>query len=108
MLPLVESIKELAECQRELVLDRREDRRHELEIEQQRRVSERSAQSLDRRFRRQAELSDLARKYRKLNAELDPNDRTSQRLSEFHLNEGREIEEEIRLLDRGSDNNSWH
>ena len=106
LLPLVESIKELAECQRELVLDRREDRRHELEIEQQRRVSERCAQSSDRRFRRRAELSDLARKYRKLNAELDPNDRTSQRLSEFYLNEGREIEEEIRLLDRGSDNNS--
>jgi hypothetical protein len=101
--PLVESIKELAECQRELVFDRREDRRHELEIEQQRRSSERSAQSSDRRFRRRAELSDLARKYRKLNAEL-PNDQTSRRLSEFYLNEGRQIEEEIRLLDRNDDN----
>jgi hypothetical protein len=103
----VESIKELAECQRELVFDRREDRRHELEIQQQRRVSERSAQSSDRRFWRWAELSDLAREYRKLNAELDPNDHTSKPLSEFYVNEGRDIEEETRLLDR-SDNNSWH
>jgi hypothetical protein len=62
---------ELAECQRELVFDRRKDRRHELEIEQQRRLSERSEQSSDRRFRRRAELSDLARKYQKLSAELD-------------------------------------
>ncbi len=45
----MESIKELAECQREQVFDRREDWRHELEIEQQQRVSKRSAQSSDRR-----------------------------------------------------------
>jgi hypothetical protein len=103
----MESIKDLAECQREQVFDRREDRRHELEIEQQRRVSKRSAQSSDRRLERRAELSDIAKKYQKLSAELDPNDHASKRLSEFNVSEGCEIEEEIRLLDR-SDDNSWH
>ena len=101
---LVESIKELAECQRELGSDRRTaDRRYELEIEQQQQFSERSAQSSDRRFRRRAELSDVARKYRKLNAKLYPNEHASKQLSEIYVNEGREIEEENR-----TDNNSWH
>ena len=41
-------------------------------------------------------LSDLARKYRKLNAELDPTtDAKSARLLEFYINEGQIIEDEI-------------
>ena len=35
-----------------------------------------------------------------MNAELDPNDARSARLSEFYINEGRIIEEEIRQLEQ--------
>ena len=42
---------------------------------------------------------DLSRKYRKLNAELNPNDGNSKRLSEFYMEEGRMLEDEIRQLD---------
>jgi uncharacterized protein YlxW (UPF0749 family) len=55
--------------------------------------------SRERKFRRRAELSDLARKYRKLNAELDPTNENSARLSEFYISEGRLIDDEMRDLD---------
>ncbi len=82
-MPLVESIKELAECQRQVVLDRAEDRHHERQLEDQRQESIGAERCRERAFRRRAELANLARKYRKLNAELDPNDERSKRLSEF-------------------------
>jgi vacuolar-type H+-ATPase subunit I/STV1 len=44
-------------------------------------------------------LTDLARKYRKLNAELDPTDARSSRLSEFYKAETRDIDQEILQLD---------
>jgi hypothetical protein len=44
-------------------------------------------------------LSDLARKYRKLNAELDPTNENSARLSEFYVSEGRLLDDEMRALD---------
>ena len=99
LLPLLQSIKELAECQRQLVFDRGEDRRHEQELGQQREISRTREQSRERIFRRRAELSDLARKYRKLNAELDPTDENSARLSEFYIYEGCLLDDEIRDLD---------
>ena len=100
--PLVESIKELAECQRQMVFDRVEDRNHERQLEEQRQQSEGSERSRECAFRRRAELVDLARKYRKLNAELDPNDENTRRLSAFYFEEGRLLEEEIRQLDEST------
>jgi hypothetical protein len=97
--PLVQSIQELAECQRQLVVDRSDDRRHERHLQQRRNESTERGLWRERHFRRKAELSDLARKYRKLNAELDPNDERSARLSEFYVNEGRLIEDDIRQLE---------
>jgi hypothetical protein len=97
--PLVQSIQDLAECQRQLVIDRSEDRRHERDLQQQKQESTERGNCQERIFRRKAELSDLARKYRRLNAELDLNDERSPRLSEFYINEGRHLEHEIRQLD---------
>ena len=91
--PLVESIKDFVDSVNQV-------RHRGSEIEEHRRVSDMRAQSADRRFQRRAELSDLARKYRRLNAELDPNaDQKSKRLSEFYISEGLEIEKEICFLD---------
>ena len=50
LLPLVQSIKELAECQRQLVFDCGEDRRHEQELGQQREISRTREQSCERIF----------------------------------------------------------
>ena len=97
--PLVQSIQDLAECQRQLVSDRSEDRRHERDLQHQKQESTERGLCQECIFRRKAELSDLARKYRKLNAELDPNDGRTPRLSEFYMNEGRLLEEEICQLD---------
>jgi hypothetical protein len=99
VLPLVQSIKDLAECQRQLVFDRGEERRHEQELDQQREIARTREQSQERIFRRRAELSDQARKYRRLNAELDLTDGKSARLSEFYTNEVRLINDEIQDLE---------
>ena len=99
--PLVQSIQELAQCQRQLVVDRSDDRRHERRLQQRAHESTERGLLRERRFRWKAELSDLARKYRKLNAELDPStDERSAWLSEFYINEGRIIEDEIRQLEQ--------
>lgn len=103
LLPLVQSIKELAECQRQLVFDRGEERRHEQELDQLRETSRTRELCRDRVFRRRAELLDLARKCCKSNADLDPTDENSTRLSEFNIREGCLLEEEIRaVLDSSS------
>jgi hypothetical protein len=103
-LPLAQSIKDLAESQRQLVLDRAEDRSHERQLEEQRRQSDRSEQCSKRVFDRRSELNDLARQYRRLNAELDPSDTSSQRLSDFYVSEGCLLQEEIDRLDNNNDN----
>lgn len=56
-------------------------------------------------FRRKAKLVDLARKYRRVNAELllDLNDERTLRLPEIYCNEGCPLEEEIRQLARSTD-----
>jgi hypothetical protein len=91
----------LAQCQRQLVVDRSDDRRHERRLQQRAHESTERGLLRERRFRWKAELSDLARKYRKLNAELDPStDERSARLSEYYINEGRIIEDEIRQLEQ--------
>ena len=92
--PIVESIKELAECQRQMVFDRVEDRNHEQQLDEQRQQSEGAEQSCERAFCRPTELVDLARKYRKLNAELNPNDENTRRLLEFYTDKGRLLEDD--------------
>jgi hypothetical protein len=42
---------------------------------------------------------DQARQYRRLNAELNPSDASSKRLSNFYLNECQLLQEEIDALD---------
>ena len=88
LMPLVESIKELAEAQQQMIVDQAEDLMHETQLEEQRQISQSNERSRERAFRRRAELMDLSRKYRKLNAELNPNDENSKRLSEFYMEEG--------------------
>ena len=99
LIPLVDSIKELAECQRQMIFERVEDRNHERHLEEQRQQSDGAERTRERAFRRQAELLDLARKYRKLNAELNPIDENYRRLSEFYAEEGCLLEDEIQQLD---------
>ena len=104
--PLIESVRDLAECQRQMRIDRERDRTHERELEAKRLRSEQEEQSRKRHFQRRTELLDLARKYRRMNAELDMSDERSKRLSEFYVNEGRLLEEELRLLDEEDSNDT--
>jgi hypothetical protein len=104
LVPLAQSIKDLAESQRQLVLDRAEDCSRERQLEEQSRQSERSEQCRKRVFDRRSELNDLARQYRRLNAGLDPSDTNSQRLSDFYVSEGCLLQEEIDRLDNNNDN----
>jgi hypothetical protein len=104
IIPLVQSIKDLAECQRQLVFDHAEERRHKRPIDVLRQQVETEERQRERCFRRKAELSDLARKYRKLNAELDPNDANSKRLSDFYVAETNEIVRELQELDTNNTN----
>ena len=82
-----------------MVFDRVEDRNHERQLEEQRQQSEGAERSRERAFRRRAELLDLTRKYRNLNAELNPNDKKSRRHSELYDKEGRLLEVKIWQLD---------
>ena len=43
---------------------------------------------------------DLARRYRKLNAKLNPIDEHNRRLSELYTEEGRQLEDNIQELER--------
>lgn len=99
---LAQSIRDLTECQRQLAFDqaeeRRQERRQKQERDERRHQEETQERQLERCFRRKAELSDLARKYRKLNAELDPNNANSQRLSDFYVAETNEIVRELQEL----------
>ncbi len=99
LLPLVQSIRELADCQRQFMNDRDEDRNHEQRMNQVTQSMTMREQCRERVFRRKAELTDAARSYRKLNAELDPNNEQSSRLSVFYIIECRMIEDEIRSLE---------
>jgi hypothetical protein len=101
--PLIESIKDLAEVQKQvalnqaeerkqLVLNLAEERRQNREgeerryiIEQEKRREEMEMEQIKRRrdmaFQRSSDLQDSARKYRTLIAELDPGNSNYQRLS---------------------------
>ena len=81
--PLVEAIRDFAKD---------EDRRQ---------VALLKSQSDDRVFQRRAQLVDEARKYRRLMAELDPNDPRSSNLSDFYAKETLEIEAEISEIEQG-------
>ena len=99
LFPLVQSIKDLADCQKQLAFDQAEERRSERHLDFQRHQMETQDRQRERCFRRRAELNDLARKYRKLNAELNPNDENSQRLSDFYIAETNDIARELQELD---------
>jgi hypothetical protein len=98
--PLVLPIQELAGCQRQLVVVRSDNRRQERHLQQRTNESTERGLWRERHFHRKAELSDLARKCRKLNLELDPNAEQSARLSEFYVHEGRLSQCEIRQLEK--------
>ena len=59
MRPLSQSILELADSQRQSILDQSEHRQHEQQLAMQLDKSTKTEQARDRIFRRQAELSDL-------------------------------------------------
>jgi hypothetical protein len=63
LIPLVNSRKELAECQRQMILERVENRNHERHFEVHRQQSDGAERSRERAFRQRAELLDLACKY---------------------------------------------
>ncbi|KAI2501606.1 hypothetical protein MHU86_2081 [Fragilaria crotonensis] len=100
---IMESLQDIAKGNEQLRIDREQDRLHERQLEEQRIESDRNEQRRHRVFQRRAELLDLGRKYRKLNAELDMSNERSQRLSEFYSNECRLVEDELcQLLDDNS------
>ncbi len=113
--PLVHSIKDLADCQRDMLNARSEDQQHDRELEEQRLCFKREVQeqrirsevtkNRKRTFERRVELLDLARKYRRLNAELgNASDESCRRMSEFYIKEGHFIEDEIRQLECNDSN----
>jgi hypothetical protein len=85
------------------VEQREHDRIHEERMESRREHSERAAERRKRKFQRRAELLDQARQYRRLNAELDPLDINSERLSKFYDNECRVLQQEIDELDNNNE-----
>ncbi len=98
LLSLAESLRESADCQRQMVTQRAVDRDHEQRMEERRQHSEAISESCERTFERQAELVDQAHQYRRLNAELNPSDDNSKRLSNFYFNECQLLQEEIDAL----------
>ena len=98
----MELVRDLAEPQRQMRIDRERDRVRERDMEEKRRHSERREAFRNRLFQRQTKLVDLTQKYRKLNAELDMRDEKSRQLSEFYVNEGHLLEELCQLLDEES------
>ena len=56
----MDSIKELADAQRQMLVDRAEDRIHEMQLEEQQHQSDELERSRERIFRRRAELMDQA------------------------------------------------
>ena len=89
-------MKSIVKTNEELRTDRERKRNHDRRLEKERYVSERQENCRARIFQRRSELIDMARKYRKLNAEL--NDDRSRQLSEFYVNESCRVEDELRQL----------
>jgi hypothetical protein len=115
--PLVNSIKDLADCQRDMLNARSEDRNLERALEEQRLRSEREVEEhricsevtencRKRTFERRVELQDLGHQYRRLNAELgNASDEHSQQMSEFYTKEGKLLQAKIRQLECIDSNN---
>jgi len=106
--PLAKSLHDLANSHVQLAMQREEDRVHEQRMEDQRRQSEASAECCKRSFERRSQLLDQARQYRRLNAELNPNDENSKRLSNFYLEECEILQKEIDALDDNNNNSSTY
>jgi hypothetical protein len=115
--PLAQSITYLADCQRQMLDNRAQDRQHEKEVEDERirsqiqleedrRRAEAIENSRKRKFERRTHLLDVAREYRRLTAELrDEDGPSSRRKAEFYRTEGLIVEEEIRQLEQEDINN---
>jgi hypothetical protein len=68
-------------------------------VDKEREASRATELCREQKLRRQAELSDLARKYRKLNAELDPTNENSARLPECYISEGCLVDDKMQDFD---------
>ena len=103
LLPFAESMKELADSQKHLAMQRAEDRDHDRRMEEERQRTTALSECCKRTFERRSELLDNARQYRRLNAELNPNDVNSECLSNFYVNKCRLLQEEIQALEDNND-----
>ena len=102
--PLAKLLKDLADSHVQLAMQREEDQNHEERMEDRRQQSDTRAELRKRSFQRRAELLDQARQYRRLNAELNPHNENSQRLSNFYMEECRILQQEIDTLDNSNNN----
>ena len=111
---IARSITDLAESNRQsnrdLINDRAQDRDHEKQLEEKRQEFEerkihieKTSECRERCFNRRAQLTDLARQYRRSIAELNPRDNNSKRLREFYESEGRVVQQEIKEVDKEID-----
>jgi hypothetical protein len=99
LMPLLQSLKELTEGQRQMRIDLEQDRIHEQELVDQRIESRQQEESRKRVFEPRTKVLDEAQKYQRLNAELVMGDNRSHQLSEFYVSELRLLEEELRQLE---------
>ena len=87
-----------------------QDRDHEKKLEEKRQEFEErkihietTSECRTRCFNRRAQLTDLARQYRRSIAEINPRDNNSKRLREFYESEGRIVQQEIKEVDKEID-----
>jgi hypothetical protein len=83
--PLVDSFNSMTDSQREMQRKRDNEYRRLIEAEHMRHEASLRSQSNEQIFRRKAHLQDEARKFRRLNAELDPDDPRFESLSAFYV-----------------------
>ncbi len=95
LLPLAKSMRELADCQWQMLIQRAVDWDHKQGIWEQRQQSEAISECFKRTFEQRAKLLDQARRYGWLNAELNPSDDNTKRLLYFYLNKCQLLQEEI-------------
>ena len=93
-----------------MINDRAQDRYHEKKLEEKRQEFEErkihietTSECRTRCFNRRAQLTDLARQYRRSIAEINPRDNNSKRLREFYESEGRIVQKEIKEVDKEID-----
>jgi hypothetical protein len=103
VIPLAASIDKLTAAHERMSEERVKDREQEKQLEEARLLLSERDNERKRKFARQSELRDLARKYRRERAELDMNDPRTASLMEFYNNECAVLETELAEL--GGSNN---